>query len=492
MINTAAERKNKYLMVLVSLIATALVTAASIIINHRYYAVTAYHPDPAVGLIDNSGVWQTYHTHEFFSAARQCFDPGNKSLLSSLLPLLVSPGLLLSPFSQLLWTCPLLLFFLFMLGSQILKITGNVRLSVSVILLYVGCRVLYSPYFGLSFHIVDIPAGYLLAVSAMAFLRWRDEEKAGWLYLSAVSASFAILYRYAACVYVAVVLGPMLVLWIMEKRSHVLRGKTLLPLFLAAGIFLLVCGPYVIANFRYNYAYYSYWGKSTHGTSGIGFFNSMRSVLVATGGFFGLYQVMLFLIIAFFFHSRKNTNPNGRYTLIYSLVSTFAIPLFLIAYYQSDGNKVSSAFLAFFPLIFAGVFYRNSTAIKIEKEAPVFTGLFILIVAAAILSWYKAQSSILNDDKFYQPVRRFGDSIVQGSPQSTSLVSDGMETFADALALDLQFRYNNVAARKPHPASGSVYRISRQNINAGSEMKIDSALVNDSLLYLYRAGEVKP
>jgi hypothetical protein len=205
-----------------------------------------------------------------------------------------------------------------------------------------------------------------------------------------------------------------------------------------------------------------------------------------------LYQVLLFLIIAFFFHSRKNTGPHGRYTLLYSLVGAFAIPLFLIAYYQSDGKKVSSAFLAFFPLIFAGVFYRNRSAVKIKKEAPVFTGLLIMIAAAAVTSWYKAESSILKDDKFYQPVRRFSDGIAKRRTQSNSLVSDGMETFADALALDLQFRYNIVAARKPHPASGSVYRISRQNINTGSEMKIDSALVNDSLLYLYRTGELKP
>ena len=422
------------------------VSLLSIRIQGIYYSAQPFWTDHSYGMLHMADTYFNWKKCGLAPTVRTELSEEIRSPVFTLLPLLINPGLLKSTLGHMVWHLPLFVLFATFLGYEVKKTANSSWLGISVMTLFITSLVHVSPYFGIAFNVPDTSPGYLLGIAGLAFLRWKSSGKNLWLILMSLSISFSVLLRYSTSVYAFILFAPLVLIncYINYKKNKGVWSTLVKPLILVTVIVSVLCGFYVFKAFGYYFNYYSYWSVADRGTASIGMWESLKSIVTATAGFFGLLNLALFVlifIILLFIRTRlaKQTGP-VRWE---SFWLGAAVPSFLLLYLQPDGNRVSSAFLAYFPLLFVGAFgWMNYSVPSFSKQNLATGFVFMVCILSLCRSYYKSKS-LVTTNQHLKIVRSVSEKIsAEDSDLTTRIGSFDQPQLADAISLDLWFNHN--------------------------------------------------
>jgi len=385
------------ILILSSIILTFITVKLSYNISKVYYKNYPYFMDAAGFMSANINLLHKYEPDK--STNSQIYKriklAINEFQINPVYPLrtipliLFAPSLLGNQWGHLFTTVPMFFIFILVLGYSIYIRTNNILYSVSITTLFCSAPLFLHPVYGLSAFWLDLSASFLLGAAILSFINWFQWKNNFWLISFAIFSSLAILSRYNFAVYVFLLFFPVYCYsaykdWKQTKNTYLSIIK---PTLIISGIFLLLCGYFLIKNFSYFYYYYNNFGYdvSTPAKSAKSFLNTYIQ--------FFPWKYMLILFFIFLLGFMKSNIKNQIDKLIIYFWFLLVLPMFLI--FIVNAYTTRHAFFVFFPLLFlilsTSIFYEFK---KIKKLWFIIISCFLILVSINLL--YKTYNLQIN------------------------------------------------------------------------------------------------
>jgi hypothetical protein len=429
----------KVFFILLCSLLTVVVTVMSIDVCNHYYDHRPYGPDPVTGLINNIHAYSEFQQHGRLVAAAKEYLYNTRTPFVQMAVVLVSPGFLKSRYAHLLVSTVLFFTFLLLWSYWMRRQNVPVVLIAAILIAFSSTWKLYSPYAGLAFHLPDAIGGYSLAVGAIALLLWTDTKSLKWLTLFGAMVTISTLTRYIFSVYCFFVFAPIIVNAL--RRTYIANNFSLAEIFRPLVILSLIvglpCAYFVIKNYYWNVSYYSVWLDNKQGTLSFNRLYSIKTFLTVYPTFTGrMHWFTLALLVsiqtAFAFKFKSQFSKSCLFTFAWLLL---ALPIFWTLILGSEANRVSSAFLAAYPLTWFALTSFNSMS-RLSEFRTATTAISCIIIGVSLLhikrslDIFAADGDLTVNDKEKKLVSvEFANKLKATSKRNDFRIADLSETY---------------------------------------------------------------
>ena len=342
------NRKSILILLVVTILLTTIIVTLSQSISQSYFKTHTFFWDPVMAYSRNIVFYERMEAEADLNPiasrvnfAELYFKGEPKAPIYGLPIILFAPKLLLSPWANLPVSSLMFAVFLFILGYSIFLRTKHIVFSFSIMCISAAAPVYFDPIWGIASSWYDLPAGFLLAASIIAFINWHTYRKTIWLVLFPTLLSFSILGRYVISAYGFVIIAPLFIYSIIDyyiKEKKFLKN-IMYPVLVVLFLCLIICGYFLIIHFEFTYNYYS---KMSYGIAG-SILDSIKicsEVFTIIGITYVLTMVfLLLLIIAYIVKIYKKIQFKN--ILFYTWIIS-ALPLYLVVIVRSMGNHHTS------------------------------------------------------------------------------------------------------------------------------------------------------
>lgn len=440
--------QQKIKIVLASIIIALLVIIPSIFISIEYYKLNPFFYDPGDYLFENYNIFQKINQQGYLSLLFETFfysqDPLRKCVV-----LLFSPDLMSSPYAHMLSSFISILTFCFSSSFYLYKKTKKLLFSVLIISVIFIFNVLYDPFWGISAYWLDTTACFFLSSSVFYLLIFKESNKIVHIILFATFVALSILSRYIFCVYAFWIVGPLFAYVIILKwrNNKIFKENVLLPILLVTSIILLISGPYLILNFKYQterylsvgYALNSPWKDAVYS-----YFWFLRDVI-------GLKQIFLYfsIIVSFVLVLIKRL----KYLIFETVFSSWLFissPIFIIFILKAYNAYHTN--LIFIPLLITVIIILFSVC-RISKTKVLSISIFIISVTIMSFNYtnniQKIQAKGLNNNKL------FYNQLLSKIDMNNSSASFGNAVFPFCKMITLEYFYKS--RKQPNIILNDIY-----------------------------------
>jgi hypothetical protein len=359
-------------------------------ISNLYYQHYSFDPDPSSGLVHNIQVYKHIQKNGQWATFWEELGSNSRDPFAYAPLILFAPALLKSKSAHLFVLLPYFFLFLVFLGYRIMMYSGAI-LSIALQISFATVLVIFAPYFGIGFHLPDAIASYPLALAGLSLSFWTDSKKLFWVFVFAGMISLAVLTRYIFSVYSFAVFAPILFYqFYCEYRKNGSITAIIRPLIIIGGVITLACGYFILKNLDYNLNYYTYWASKRSGTLNHDIAFSLKTFFLGYGSFYGpFHALILFAIVAcFFFRTLWTGEKRWFIPLTILFWSCMALPFIWTVLLKSNGLKVTSSFLAAFPLTFAAISDGTRALPYRGRWQVAISAMIILLSSFSFIRYY--------------------------------------------------------------------------------------------------------
>jgi hypothetical protein len=269
--------------------------------------------------------------------------------------ILFAPELLARPYGYMATSLPMFTIMLWMMGVTVYRRTRHILYSLAVISLLGATSYLFNLEYGFATYWLDTPMSYLFGAAVLSLVNSRGKS-IPWLVAFAVLASFTVLSRYIAVMYILFISAPLLVYY-LARRWRVERNfwkAVALPVGIIAVIILSLAGVFLFRHFSNVLGFYTSYGY-------------------ALG--FGIQESLIWVLSNFV------TMVSSKW--FWLLMSIAGVNLFLIFRSQIRDweNLIISLWLATGVLILFGVIIRTGSGVHV---LPTAVPLLVLALCAPV------------------------------------------------------------------------------------------------------------
>lgn len=429
---------------------TIFVGVAASNVSTQYYEHYSYDPDPSSGLLHNIQAYDKVQKYGRWVAFSHELTSNPRDPLAYAPIILLAPALLKSRTAHLFVLLPYFFLFLFFLGYRVV-VNHAIILAIAWQFSFATVLVIFAPYFGIGFHLPDAIASYPLALAGFSLLFWMEGKRLFWVSVFALMISLAVLTRYIFSVYAFAVFAPIIIYTVFSGYKKQTAFVAIKPVLIMAAIIALTCGHYIFKNFEYNFNYYTYWAGKKSATLNYDLSFSIKTFFLGFGSFFGPFHAVILLTAFgwFFFRTAKMKDRKGLGLLAIIFWFCLAMPFIWVFLLKSNGLKVTSSFLAAFPITFVAI-AEGSKALPLIGRWRVGATIFIVLLSSASFARYygKALSASLNASKEMTQRKQFlviSAAILNSLKNSDlKLIDLSSKYLAEALACEVFYRHGKV------------------------------------------------
>ncbi|EKD76440.1 MAG: hypothetical protein ACD_43C00110G0002 [uncultured bacterium] len=371
-----------------AVIGTLIVFGLAIYAQANYQQHNAYFFDAVYYQSYNASLAQRLQTESRFTVALDEWLHNNRHPLRTTPLVLFTPALLTNPYGHLVSVGLTFTLLLTLVGYLVFTRRQSIFLALTTQLFFIGLPILYDVNRGIANYWLEWGATLWLGCALCCILLAADFPKQQrWIIGFAVSAAAAVLSRYIAGVFVAVVcIVPFVFFlwqrWIIQKRWRDVGISLLIP----GGIIFGLAGYFLVAHFSSNVAFYNNYGyaiNQTFASSWSFICTSLLAMWQLQGDRFPklfIYTGIIIVIISIILTLRRQTI---KHWLIAIWISV-ATPLTLLA--LGTVGAFHPLLYGLFPLLAAGLFSApQQTFHKWQKiMQSVLIGLVIFTIMVSI------------------------------------------------------------------------------------------------------------